>query len=519
MKTIHALALISAAALLAGCGGGSDSGGDAVVDNSTGRGALEFNPPLRITGLTAAEFTAQLNASPSGKQLLAIAGAPKCGVNFHYIQYGTVGGQNEATNATGALMVPTGADPACTGARPIVLYAHGTTTDKLYNIADITHPGAPGASEGSLIAALYAAQGFTVVAPNYAGYDASALKYNPYLNADQNSKEMIDALTAARKAIPAVGSADSGKLFVTGYSQGGYNSLAAQRALQAAGQTVTAGAHLSSPAAISLLLDYGTLGAPALGGTVFLPLITTSWQKEFGNLYATPADIYEAQYASGIETLLPNTTPINTLFSTGKLPQQALYPANAVPGPATPAFAPFYGPNNLLKQSFLSAQAADIQAHPCPGNAFPATAASRSSTTPLACAPTTGFRKAAVANDLRNFVPNRPTFFCGGANDPTVLFESTRATAGFFAASGLPASALTVLDLEAAPTSAADPFAAAKVGFAQAKAATAAAAAQQGASPSAQATAVVLAYHGTLVPPFCNAAARGYFQQVLASGR
>jgi hypothetical protein len=30
------------------------------------------------------------------------------------------------------------------------------------------------------------------------------------------------------------------------------------------------------------------------------------------------------------------------------------------------------------------------------------------------------------------------------------------------------------------------------------------------------ATAVASAYHGTLVPPFCNAAARGFFQQVLA---
>ena len=46
-------------------------------------------------------------------------------------------------------------------------------------------------------------------------------------------------------------------------------------------------------------------------------------------------------------------------------------------------------------------------------------------------------------------------------------------------------------------------------GFAQAKAN---AAAQGGAN------AVVQAYHGSLVPPFCNVAARAFFQQVLASG-
>jgi len=104
---------------------------------------------------------------------------------------------NETATASGALMVPTGG-AGCTGARPIVLYAHGTDTDKNLNLADITDPTN---SEGALIAAMFAAQGYIVVAPNYAGYDSSSLDYHPYLNADQQSKDMIDALTAARKAL------------------------------------------------------------------------------------------------------------------------------------------------------------------------------------------------------------------------------------------------------------------------------------------------------------------------------
>jgi hypothetical protein len=73
----------------------------------------------------------------------------------------------------------------------------------------------------------------------------------------------------------------------------------------------------------------------------------------------------------------------------------------------------------------------------------------------------------------------------------------------------LPAGVLTVLDVDSASGGASDPFAAVKAGFAQAKAN---AAAQGGAN------AVVQAYHGSLVPPFCNVAARAFFQQVLASG-
>ena len=90
-----------------------------------------------------------------------------------------------------------------------------------------------------------AAQGFIVVAPNYAGYDVSSLPYHPYLNGAQQSGDMMDALSAARTALPttfASSTSDNGQLLVTGYSQGGYVALRTVQALQAAGQTVTAAA-------------------------------------------------------------------------------------------------------------------------------------------------------------------------------------------------------------------------------------------------------------------------------------
>ena len=93
-------------------------------------------------------------------------------------------------------MVPTGLGASCTGARPIVLYAHGTTTDRAFNMANMQN------AETLFLAALFASQGYIVVAPNYAGYDTSTLPYHPYLIADQQSKDMIDALTAARTALP-----------------------------------------------------------------------------------------------------------------------------------------------------------------------------------------------------------------------------------------------------------------------------------------------------------------------------
>src|ERR1700730_11317782 len=316
-KLLTPLSAALGAALLCACGWSSPT---STVATSTAHGTLAENPPFRIASLNAATFQADLAGTSSGAQLLQIAGKPSCGVDFYYVKFWTVGGAGETTESSGALMVPTGAAPACSGPRPVVLYAHGTNTDKTLNIADVTNPSN---TEGVLIAAMFAAQGYIVVAPNYAGYDISTLGYHPYLNAEQESGEMLDILTAARTALPKTLSSattDSGKFFVTGFSQGGHVALATQCALQAAGATVTGVAGMSGPYALEAFGDALIFGAVDLGSTVFTPLLATSYQKAYGNIYTTPGDLYSATYASGIETLLPSATPLNTIFSNGLLP-------------------------------------------------------------------------------------------------------------------------------------------------------------------------------------------------------
>jgi acetyl esterase/lipase len=507
------LALLAAlAALLSACGGGNSSG--ATVNTSTTPGTLIENPPLRIASLTAAAFTAQLGSSTAGQELVAVAGAPTCGVDFHYIDYRTVGGAGEATTATGALMVPTGSAAPCTGPRPIVLYAHGTQTDKAFNIANISDQSN---TEGALIAAMYAAQGFIVVAPNYAGYDTSPLPYHPFLNAVQQSTEMINALTAARSAlghVEAANTTDSGKLFVTGYSEGGHVAMATHRAMQAAGIPVTAAAPMSGPYALGAFGDAIFYGDVDLGSTEFSPLLTTSYQNAYGNIYSTPTDVFEPQYASGIETLLPSLTPIATLVAQGKLPLTQLFSSTppapafaAITPPTTPAaqaplFALGFGTSNLVTNAYRLTYLVDAQTNP--DGAVPVV------TTGLpAVAPTVGLRIAFKTNDLRGWTPKAPELLCGGDEDPTVFYAvNTGLMQQLWAA--LPA--VTVLDVDSAVTGPTDPFAAAKIGFATAKAETAAAAIAAGATDGGQ-SAVIQAYHGTLVPPFCVAAARGFFSQ------
>jgi acetyl esterase/lipase len=526
-----ALGAMAAAMLVAACGGSNTE--SAMENPSTSHGTLVENPPLRIASLDAITFQTQLaSTGASGQQLLQLTGAPTCGIDFYYIKFYTLGGAGEVTMSSGALMVPTGAAPACSGPRPIVLYAHGTQTNKALNLADITNTSN---TEGALIAAMFAAQGYIVVAPNYAGYDISTLGYHPFLNAAQQSGEMIDALSAARTALPktfAASTKDNGKLFVTGYSEGGHVAMATQRALQAAGATVTAAAPMSGPYAMEAFVDAVFYGQVNVGSTIFSPLLTTSYQKAYGNIYTATTDIYSATYATGIDTLLPSVTPIDSIIASGKLPQLALFdsttPVVTIPGdpttsaeltaalavphdpnnPETPLFAAGFGEPSLITNNYRVSYVLDAAANP--DGALPTPKAG----VPLAAvAPTQTFRKAAYVNDMRNgaWAPMEPTLLCGGDQDPTVFFSvNTQVMQAFW--SGLPAGLVTVLDVGGTPAA---PFAAIQTGFQTSEAQLFAfyqTAAGGGLSPAAAEEQIVAGYH-TNVAPFCSLAARFFFSQ------
>lgn len=507
-----------AAILLGSCGGSGQSGGDMAMNTPAPppmQGTLLQTPPQLMASLSASSLLLQLGgaSSPPLQQLLSLVASPVCDIAVYHIEYETVGGANEATTASGALLVPTGAHANCTGARPIVLYAHGTATDRGFNIADLTNEEN---AEGLFLAAVFASQGYIVVAPNYAGYDTSTLPYDAFLVGAQQSADMIDALTAARTALPAAGApstTDGGKLFITGYSQGGYVALATHRAMEAAGMHVTASAPMSGPYALAAFVDAVFEGEVDGGAPVVATMLFTGYQNSDGNIYANTTDVFEPQYATGINSLLPTTTTRSELYSQGKLPQYALFsatppdPAFAGITPATtptdlaPVFALGFGQGNLITNGYRLAYLMDAQANPDGG--FPII-----TTGVPAAAPGLAMRAALKQNDLRNWTPRAPVLLCGGDQDPEVYWFNAQLQQAYWAAQS-PAPAVTVLDLDSA-AAAGDPYASLKTQFAVAKDAIAANAILQGATDNGYA-AVETAYHSTLVPPFCLSAVKSLF--------
>jgi poly(3-hydroxybutyrate) depolymerase len=476
------------------------------------RGDLLESPPALVKTWIPEELLALAGQNDAGKELLDLALSPKCSVNVHQLKYQTVGAAGEAATASGALMVPSGTDAACQGARPIVLYAHGTSVERSYNIANL----AAGNTEGIGIATALAAQGYIVIAPNYVGYDSSSLTSHPFLNSDQQSKEMIDALKAGRSSLPtstAPSATDNGKLFITGYSQGGYVAMATHRAMQAAGSTVTASAPMSGPYALSAFGDAIFRGQVTRDAPVNLTLLISSYDTAYSDIFVNTTDVFEAKYATGIETLLPSATPLTDLQTQAKITGSVVFnssPPDASYAALTPAtepadlasvFAKGFGTDFLISNAYRLSYLQDTQTAPDGG--FP----TRTDGLPPAN-PTHALRRALKQNDLRNWTPSVPMLLCAGSQDPTVLYLNTQLMQDYWSLNA-PTTNVTVLNVDASPDSG-DPYENLKLGFQTAKDLVRSTAVIGGASDGGD-DAVFSAYHAALVPPFCLSAVKSFF--------
>lgn len=432
-RTMGVAATVAVGMLLTSCGG--DSGPE--------RGSLAEDP-VTLTTLTAA----QIDASTAASGLQGLSGKALCDVKVVALNYNTIGPAAEETNVSGAMFVPTG---ACTTAAPLVAYAKGTDVQKPRTLAD------PQQAESFLLIAMYAAQGYAVVAPDYLGYAKSTFGYHPYLHADSEATTVIDAVRAARNAASQVGASLSGKVMLAGYSQGGHASMAAQRNGErdlASELNIVAGAHLSGPYNLS-----GSVRVPFViaGYQYFVPFLITAWQKVYGNVYNNVNTVFKAPYASYIETLLPNPTlTFTTLATSGRLPGAA-------------GETPTQARDAVFQPAFIA---------------------------DLASNDNNGVYLAAKKNDLLGWTPRAKVLLCAGAADPTVPPAVHRdVAAADFAARGV--SNVSTVDVDtfvqavhgvngAAPTDPTSPAFAAYYG----------------------------SYHGTFVPPFCHAQARAFFNTV-----
>lgn len=494
-------------------------GGTGTVLAKPAGSALRLAAPQRTADLTPAQLGDSLDRFEEGRWIRDNGGPLRCGVRVWRYEYLTQGGAGEPATASAALMVPTGNDPACRAPHAMVVTLHGTMWDRGYDLSALTDPANAAANRGLSWAATFAAQGFVVIAPNYVGFAGSSADYHPYLDYRQQTGDVIDAVAAGKRLMSANRVRHSGKLFLTGFSQGGWAAMAVHRRMEASGQRVTASMPAAGSYLLTPLLDDIFLGRPVQGSTIYFPMALTAAQRAGVKVYSDPGQFFSARYAQGIEQVLPAPGSFAAVVQAGRLPASAVFssaapvlPADATPaltalagraGPdAGPAHLRFVnrqgiGPDALVLDSARLAYLADAAANP--DGAWPVWRDGRPSRTPQH-----PLRRWFYRSDMRGWIPRAPLIMCGGRNDPAVPFHlSAEPMLRYWSSPGsrAPAGRVGLLDFDD-PAMPRDRHFALRVKLADYGKAYVAQHGPDG---------LVEAYHNVISPRFCYLAARDWF--------
>lgn len=213
-----AMAFVLAAALGA-CGGGGATGDGLVpeppVADPTGPGELRSVLPLGVLPKEqVARALEEMGAPPNWQARYDVA--------TYRLEYLSSDAEGNPVAASGLLAIPM---KAAAARSPMLSWQHAT----LFRDAEAPSNNAV----PSELPIVFASFGYLVAAADYVGYGISVGKPHPYLLAGPSAAAVVDLLTATNTWQRRAGVAGNGQLFLAGYSEGAYVSVAAHRALQA----------------------------------------------------------------------------------------------------------------------------------------------------------------------------------------------------------------------------------------------------------------------------------------------
>jgi pimeloyl-ACP methyl ester carboxylesterase len=150
-----------------------------------------------------------------------------------------------------------------------------------------------------------AAAGFATVIPDFIGYGVSQHIPHPYYDQQYSAGAVVDMIKAAKYYLAKQKFTTSDRLFLIGYSEGGYVTMAAQKEIEmnpAHNLTLTAAAEGAGgydlPAMVSGITAGTTYAAPS-----FLALLIKAYDSTY-NWNRPYADFFLEPYAGKIPTLL-----------------------------------------------------------------------------------------------------------------------------------------------------------------------------------------------------------------------
>ncbi|MCW8806446.1 MAG: lipase family protein [Ignavibacteriaceae bacterium] len=256
------------------------------------------------------------------------------------IKYYSVDGSGSQTIVSGAILVPQGTDNL-----PLVSIQHGTETKR-----ELVASVSPTNSTEGIVGLIMASMGYLAVVPDYPGFGVSNIMH-PYTHAESLIPCIIDFMRAGRTYSSQHQITLDGKVFLTGYSEGGYATLVTQKAIEAEYSqefNLTAVAPMAGPYDL-----YGMMQTLFQTGqynhTAYIAYILTA----YNNIYEwnRASDFFNAPYSSIVQSLFDGSKTyaevLNQLPSTFDALMDSTF-VNNVRNGNEPAFTASMQENTLL---------------------------------------------------------------------------------------------------------------------------------------------------------------------------
>jgi pimeloyl-ACP methyl ester carboxylesterase len=256
------------------------------------------------------------------------------------IKYYSVDGNGRQTIVSGAILVPQGKDNL-----PLVSIQHGTETKR-----ELVASVSPTNSTEGVVGLIMASMGYLVVVPDYPGFGTSNVMH-PYTHAASLIPSIIDIMRAGKSFSSQNQIALDGRIFLTGYSEGGYATLVTQRAIEAEYSqefNLTAVAPMAGPYDL-----YGMMQTLFQTGqynhTAYIAYILTAYNNIYG--WDRASDFFNAPYSSIVQSLFDGSKTyaevLNQLPSTFYALMDSTF-VNKVRNGNEPAFTASLQENTLL---------------------------------------------------------------------------------------------------------------------------------------------------------------------------
>ena len=198
-----------------------------------------------------------------------------------------------------------------TEAFPIFTYQHGTV------ILDSQAPSITGISADNveilMISLISAPSGFITVIPDYTGI-GDPDKYHPYIIANSHTEALVNMIRSVKQLSIEMEGNDgfqcNDQLFLAGYSDGGYATLASQKGIQIDYSdefSITASFPMAGPYDLSgTMVDY-FLSEPEYTQPYYVPYVLTSHLWYYQGLDVDFAEYFEPFWADTLPSLFDGT--------------------------------------------------------------------------------------------------------------------------------------------------------------------------------------------------------------------